>query len=1458
DNRIAGNSIGTDRSGSGSLGNGLAVAIAGGSGNVVGGTEASAGNTIAHSTEDGVEVSNFPGIPSTANRVLGNSIFENSRLGINLVVDSDPSSRVTANDADDGDGDPNQLQNFPDLLSARLKETFEVRYSVDSTPANAAYPLRVEFFLADVDGQEGRTFLGFDEYTEAEAQSTSKAAFIPTVMPAAGDLILATATDSNGNTSEFSTSNAVVEDLRVDLAVTMSESVDPVPAGSGDDNLVFTVSVVNNGPTTATGVELLDTLLLPVGVLEELVAGAGTTVSTGGTDGEWIWTVGTLAPGAGATLTVRLTVGASAVPGTDVISNTATVSHVDQSDIDSSNDSAIETTSIVESVDLKVSITESMDPALPFTGPGGFEYSVTVTNLGPATASGVAVRPTLTLPQGVTLHAITPDRGAFTDPDWSIGTLLPGVVATLTVALTLDGTVQDGTDTLAIEAAISAVDQHDNDSSNDTASEATSIQAVDCFEVTTTADSGPGSLRQAIECANEDPSADTITFEIRGAGPHVISPSAALPTLTSPIVIDGTSQAGNEEVCDALTLPSFSHQIVIDGGGQLFSGLTLAAGSDGSGVAGLNIRNFGGSGVDILDSENHSIRCNFIGTNEDGTAALGNGEHGISLLSGSTLTDVELNLISGNGIDGVRLSGTGTDVNQIHDNSIGTDQSGTGALGNGGRGLQIINGASDNTVSDNLISANVANGVRLANLTTRGNLIESNRIGTDASGSVALGNNSHSISLQSLAELNTIRGNTIAAGSNNGVRIDGSSGALVEENWIGTDSSGSSGLGNNASGVLLENDSANNRLRRNTIAFNAQDGIRVLDDGTIGNSFEENRIFSNTQSGIDLSNDGATANDPDDADLGPNALQNFPQLSRAWLTAPGQLLVTYLVDSSTSNASYPLRVEFFLSDGDGEEGMDFVGAVTYDAGNAQTEVTTISSPAVAVESGDLVVATATDDLGNTSEFSTPLAVIRATDLGVSITESTDPVIAGSGPGNLVYTATVTNHGAHDATGVVLTSSLTLPAGVTLESSVPSAGSITDSTWTLGDLASGATATLTFTMTVDGTASGGTDVIAGSLALSALDQADTVSSNDMAGEPTSVVDLSTCLAVTTVDDSGIGSLRQAIECANAVAGLDAITFAIPGAGPHVIAPSSALPEITDPVLLDGASQPGNEEVCTVAIPDRSSYQIVLDGLEAEFSGLVVTTGSDGSTIQGLNIRGFVGLRISPGIPLGGGIWIDDSRGQTVRCNFIGTDESGMVAMTNSTGIYVSDGADHTLGGLQPEDGNLISGNVFDELGIGIVLRTDTEGNRIQGNFIGTDRTGQGDLGNVHGLFLSETTANTVGGPDSGAGNLLSGNGETAIFLGFRAKENLVQGNRIGTDLEGTSALGNVQIGVLVEGASNNEIGGLEPGEGNVIAFQGEDGIFMPSSLFTTGNRIEGNSIFDNAALGIDLNGDGVTA
>ncbi len=340
-------------------------------------------------------------------------------------------------------------------------------------------------------------------------------------------------------------------------------------------------------------------------------------------------------------------------------------------------------------------------------------------------------------------------------------------------------------------------------------------------------------------------------------------------------------------------------------------------------------------------------------------------------------------------------------------------------------------------------------------------------------------------------------------------------------------------------------------------------------------------------------------------------------------------------------------------------------------------------------------------------------------------------------------------------------------------------------------------------------------------------------------------------VTTTADSGLGSLREAIIDANALAGADTIAFNIPGSGPHTIQPLSALPVITDPVVIEGYTQPGSSPN-TLAQGDDAVLKIELDGSNAGpgACGLTVTAG--GSTVRGLVVNRFGSH----------GVLLTDVGANIVAGNFIGTDVSGTVAAGNGRdavgggdggGIFIGHwGPDlpgaNVIGGPTPDARNVISGNKQ-----GIVI-AGSDDNQVQGNFIGTDLTGTAAIPNTElgGVAMWGGTGNRVGAP--GAGNLISGNtkpspagswdGGFGIVM-WTGGAIFIEGNLIGTDVTGKVPLGN-QTGLQVF-ANGGRIGGTAAGAGNVISGNSFIGLFIGGGCTVQGNRV-GTDITGTTALG----------
>ncbi len=243
--------------------------------------------------------------------------------------------------------------------------------------------------------------------------------------------------------------------------------------------------------------------------------------------------------------------------------------------------------------------------------------------------------------------------------------------------------------------------------------------------VTTTADSGPGSLRQAILDSNAAPGPNTIAFAIAAGGAPVITPASALPAITQPVAIDATTQPGY----------GGTPLVVLSGGraGAGADGLIIAAGR--TTVRGLVINGFGGRGIILRGAGNQVLGC-YLGTDATGTLALGN-SYGVDVTgAGNTVGGNARgagNLIAGNLYDGVYLEAASAG-NRVEGNRIGTDASGRSPLANE---YGVLVSGDRNTIggnargAGNLIAGNLLDGVALFG---RHNWVQGNFIGTDVTG----------------------------------------------------------------------------------------------------------------------------------------------------------------------------------------------------------------------------------------------------------------------------------------------------------------------------------------------------------------------------------------------------------------------------------------------------------------------------------------------------------------------------------------------------------------------------------------------------------------------------------------------------------------------------------------------------------------------------------------------------
>lgn len=515
---------------------------------------------------------------------------------------------------------------------------------------------------------------------------------------------------------------------------------------------------------------------------------------------------------------------------------------------------------------------------------------------------------------------------------------------------------------------------------------------------------------------------DTINFNISGGGVKTINvQNIPLPIIAKPVLINGYTQG-------AATPNTFANAdnavllVELNGtnAGVGASGLDLAEGSGGSTIRGLVVNRFAGDGI-VVESDGNTIAGNFIGTDPTGTTRMPNGTFptsgdGIRVenASNNTIggdTPADRNIASGNAIDGIHVVGSLTAPatgNIIQGNFVGVGADGVSPVGNrtepapapgAAEGNNLfgieISGGNFNTVGGstagerNVVGFNGA-GIEVDN-GGQGNLIQGNYSGVGADGVSPAGNLLHGIVLRSSNGFGPPLGP-----------------AQPSEPGVSFNQIGGAGLG--AGNLVMFNGTGGIAIFGNPVSASQQPNI--------GNSILGNSVFLNGRSdpmnllGIDLTNgfvfpkdDGITPNDskghgtPD----APNNFQNFPVLTSADPVNNGA--ATQVKGSLKAQANSMYRVEFFASDPDPAngiaEGQQFIGfANIMTDSNGAASFTTVLNVPVAV--GRVVTATATDGIGNTSEFSAPVPLGAPPALTIDDVSMTE---GNSGTKNFTFTVT---------------------------------------------------------------------------------------------------------------------------------------------------------------------------------------------------------------------------------------------------------------------------------------------------------------------------------------------------------------------------------------------------------------------------------------------------------------------
>ncbi len=1023
--------------------------------------------------------------------------------------------------------------------------------------------------------------------------------------------------------------------------------------------------------------------------------------------------------------------------------------------------------------------------------------------------------------------------------------------------------------------------------------------------VVNTEDSGPGSLRQAILDANIQTEPVTIQFQIAATDPNfvdidshlpggdvdpdafVIKPLSALPAINNPnapIVLDARTQAtfGSD------TNP-WGPEIVLDG--------SLAGDVDGLGirsagniVAGLNVCGFARSGIGLTANATHnSLLANYIGTDPTGTIAVGNGLNGIWINASDNVIGQPGagNLISGNGQYGIAV---GTSGNRIQGNLIGVSINGATAIGNTYDGIAIsgpgnlVGGTGPG--QGNVVSANGRHGIAIRTVAALGNEVLGNLIGTDATGTAGLGNLASGISIESGANSNRIGGadpgarNVISANAWSGIRIlVGSSANSILGNYIGTDASGTGALGNTQDGIALSG--AANFVggtgpgEGNVISANGWHGIAIRTETAVANEVLGNFIGTDATGTAGLGNfadgirveGGASSNRIGGADPGARNVISANAWCGIWVGSPANsILGNYIgTDASGTQALGNTKTGITLSGA-----QNFVGGAAPGEGNV---ISANGSHGIGLNNAN---AFQNEVLGNfigTARDGTAGLGNLANGISIAVGANTNQ-IGGPDPGarNVISANAWSGIAIDDASpdNSILGNYIGTDVSGTVALGNAHNGVATRGARTVigrsdaGNVisANARSGILTSEFASESRIQGnliGTDVSGGVAMGNGYDGISLSTASNLVGgtglDEGNVVSANGAHGIAIRSDNG----QQNVIVGNFI-GTDSTGAVALGNSVYGVAFGASTKN-----NRIGAADPAGRNVISgnagggISIHDGSSGNRVLGNYVGTNATGTDAIGNSGIGIRILNSAGnTIGEAGAGNVVsgnLGPGIRADQSPETSILANFVGTNAAGTEAIANSNdGILVVGGSHRSIVG-QPGAGNLASGNAW--AGMSFSASEDVV---VQANLIGTDALGEKPLPNGRaGIWIGSGSGYRIGGSSLlGESNVISGNTNNGITFDGAISGAIVTGNLIGTDKTGAIAVPNGKTGVaLHNGAHDNAIGGTAPGEANTIAFNASIGVAVVGDS-TVANSIRGNRIYGNGGLAIDLGADGLTA
>lgn len=969
-------------------------------------------------------------------------------------------------------------------------------------------------------------------------------------------------------------------------------------------------------------------------------------------------------------------------------------------------------------------------------------------------------------------------------------------------------------------------------------------------QVGVTTNAGAGSLRQAIADANASPGLDTIVFNITGSGVQTISPTTALPTITGPTIIDGTSQTGY----------AGSPLIELNGtnAGATADGLVFTTGSAGSVVRGLTINRFGASGIEVDNVAGVIIAGNYIGVNATGASAEGNvvginirGGASNAIIGGTIASD--RNTIGGNTY-GILIEGAGTTNNLVQGNYVGTAANGMMSVANqygvyvtGAATGTVIGGltSTPGTEAGNVISGNTNQNVTLhANTTVQGNIIGLAANGDATLGApIGIGVGAFAGAAGSLIGGPTPQARNVISGNFDAFWAQGFTGITIQNNYIGTDITGMLDRSNQRSTVY------------DTTAFTVLDNVWVStpyytvfgygDDWVFkGNKFSTNAAGTASIGGGSTSavlNLGGTNLTVGGTGIGEGnifgtglSLQNV---------VGGTILgnrfgVDSTGNSALANSSYGISMQFssnfqigdgtvagrnlFTNNIAGGYGVSIAG---YDTTNNSVRGNWFGTNADGTATlGQIAHGVVISD----SAFNNTVAdnVIAKATYGLLIDGSRNPNSTGGwfkGNGDLVNNSIYGQPGNIVGTGIGFGTGLAGTQALSFTrtdnghiysehngSYSGTANSVTLQAWINPNTLP--SAGQQYLIAANGDTSAGVNY---GLFLTDLGSGPVLRFSYRTSTGQQVADVP--ITISTGNFTHVAATGDGTNIQFYVNGVSVGTVAIVGT-----------PQ------MGGTYNVGDPTIRLYIGGGPNAANLTFDGRIED----LVSNVNPLSAAQIARIYSFGGNNL-------GGSW---TRNTTVTGNIIGLLPDGDTPGSVGEGVRIFESETNTIGGSSPAQRNVISGGSSHGI---LIYGSLAKSNVVLGNYIGTDIAGTADVGNgANGVSIEAgASTNIIGGTTAGARNVISGNSAYGVLVtGAGTIGNTVLGNYIGIDATGTAAMSNNSAGVAVRGgATNNVIGGGAAGAGNVISGNttASAGVLF-SDAGTTGNRVQGNYIGTNSS------------